>query len=74
MHYFQGSTEHRPPPLGASLMGLTESNQTKASWGNDLLVQGHTRDLKPENQSPRRSPALWAVVTNELCISDVERS
>ena len=28
------------------------------------------QDMKPENQSPRRSPALWAVreVTNDLCI------
>ena len=24
--------------------------------------------MQPENQSPRRSPALWAVVTNDLCI------
>ena len=38
------------------------------SRGNELLVQGHASDLQPENQSPRRSPALWAVVTNDLCI------
>ena len=35
---------------------------------NEQLVQVHTRDLQPENRSPRRSPALWAVVTNDLCI------
>ena len=33
-----------------------------------LLVQGHTRDPQPGNQSPRHSLALWAVVTNDLCI------
>ena len=33
-----------------------------------LLVQGHTRDPQPGNQSPRHSPALWAVVTNDLYI------
>ena len=33
-----------------------------------LLVQGHNRDPQPGNQSPRRSLALWAVVTNDLCI------
>ena len=33
-----------------------------------LLVQGHTRDPQPGNQSPRCSLALWAVVTNDLCI------
>ena len=35
---------------------------------NALLVQGHTRDPQPGNQSPRRSLALWAVVTNDLRI------
>ena len=35
---------------------------------NVLLVQGHTRDPQPGNQSPRRSLAQWAVVTNDLCI------
>ena len=33
-----------------------------------LLVQGHTRDPQPGNPSPRCSLALWAVVTNDLCI------
>ena len=33
--------------------------------GNELLVQGHARDLQEENQSPR---CLWAVVTNDLFI------
>ena len=33
-----------------------------------LLVQGHTRDLQPGNQSPRRFLALCAVVTNDLFI------
>ena len=33
-----------------------------------LLVQGHTRDPQPGNQSPRRPLAMWAVVTNDLCI------
>ena len=33
-----------------------------------LLEQGPIRDLQPENHSPRRFPALWAVFTNDLCI------
>ena len=33
-----------------------------------MLAQGHTRDLQQENQSPRRFPALWAAVTNDMCI------
>ena len=32
------------------------------------VVQGHTRDPQPGNQSPCRSPAPWAIVTNDLCI------
>ena len=35
----------------------------RASRANELLAQGHVRDLQPENQSPRRSP-----LTNDLCI------
>ena len=35
---------------------------------NALLVQGYTRDPQPGNQSPHRSLALWAVVTNDLRI------
>ena len=31
-----------------------------------MLVQRHTRDLYPEKQSPRRYPALWAIVTTDL--------
>ena len=49
-------------------IAYSEKN-TRPSRANALLVQGHTRDLQPGNhQSPRRSLALWAVVTNDLCI------
>ena len=40
----------------------------RPSLANALLVQGHTRDPQPGNQSPRRSLALWAVVTSDLRI------
>ena len=36
--------------------------------GKCTVSTSHTRDLQPGNQSPRRSLALWAVVTNDLCI------
>ena len=39
-----------------------------------LLVQGHNRDPQPGNQSPRRSLALWAVVTNDSVLDDAERN
>ena len=42
--------------------------RTRPSQANELLVKGHARDLPPENQSPRRSRALWAVVMNDLLI------
>ena len=31
-------------------------------------VVTNTRDLQPGNQSPCCSQALWAVITNDLCI------
>ena len=40
----------------------------RLSQANELLVQGHARVLQQEIQSPHRSPALLAVVTNDLCI------
>ena len=40
----------------------------RPSRANALLVQGHTRDPQPGNQSPRRSLALRAIVMNDLCI------
>ena len=43
-----------------------QSFVTTPQSGNQLLVQGHARDPQPENQSPRRSPAQWALVTNDL--------
>ena len=46
----------------------TSHLQRRPSRANELLVQGHARDLQPENQSPRCFPALWAVGTNDLCI------
>ena len=41
---------------------------TTPQSGICAVEQGHTRDPQPGNQSPRRSLALWAVVTNDLCI------
>ena len=40
----------------------------RPSRANELLVQGHARDMQPENEGPCRFPAMWAVVTNDLCI------
>ena len=47
-----------------------QSFVTTPSRSNELLVQGHARDLQAENQSLRHSAVLWAVhvVTNDLYI------
>ena len=46
----------------------TSHLQSRASRVNELLVQGHTSDLKPEIKVPAVPPALCAVVMNDLCI------
>ena len=48
----------------------------RPSRANELLEQGHARDMQTENQSPRHSPALWAVVNLRMsCVlDDVEHS